>query len=88
MTGSQMILGLDLGVTSVGWALLGQNEGSTSPNNIVATGVRIFPATIEDKTAAPKNLKRRTARRASRAASKAAAKAKGQGIVDGERPLA
>lgn len=66
MSGSQLILGLDLGVTSVGWALLRQFMSDEVGVEIVATGVRIFPATIEDKTAAPKNLKRRTARGARR----------------------
>jgi CRISPR-associated endonuclease Csn1 len=67
------ILGLDLGVTSVGWALLkievGEDErpvrdeeGLLSDASILASGVRIFPATTEDKTNAPKNLKRRAAR--------------------------
>ncbi|MBP9663337.1 MAG: type II CRISPR RNA-guided endonuclease Cas9 [Pyrinomonadaceae bacterium] len=66
MNGSQLLLGLDLGVTSVGWALLRQFAGDEARTEIVVTGVRIFPATIEDKTATPKNLKRRTARGARR----------------------
>jgi len=66
------VLGLDLGVTSIGWALLKfecdekakilRDEGLISNANIIDRGVRIFPATTEDKTNAPKNHKRRTSR--------------------------
>lgn len=67
------VLGLDLGVTSVGWALLKietdesgkilrDEEGLLANAAILATGVRIFPATTEDKTNAPKNHKRRASR--------------------------
>lgn len=67
------VLGLDLGVTSVGWALLKietdesgkpirDDDGCLKDASITATGVRIFPATTEDKTKAPKNHKRRTSR--------------------------
>jgi len=62
MAETQMILGLDLGVTSVGGALLRKAAENEIQREIINAGVRIFPATIEDKTAAPKNLKRRTAR--------------------------
>jgi CRISPR-associated endonuclease Csn1 len=68
MFDSRIVLGLDLGVTSVGWSLLKDNfeNGEISSTEIIAAGVRIFPATIEDKTKAPKNLKRRTSRGARR----------------------
>lgn len=67
------VLGLDLGVTSIGWALLKietdesgkpirDDDGCLKDASITATGVRIFPATTEDKTSAPKNHKRRTSR--------------------------
>ncbi len=65
MTQSKTVLGLDLGVTSVGWALLTTelaDNGKFISRNITAAGVRIFPATTEDKTNAPKNHKRRTSR--------------------------
>ncbi len=66
-------LGLDLGVTSVGWALLkiesgddgrprSNSDGILSGVSIAASGVRIFPATTEDKTGSPKNHKRRASR--------------------------
>lgn len=64
MTLSQMVLGLDLGVTSVGWALVENRfDGADilSPK-VIAAGVRIFPATVEDKTKEPKNAKRRASR--------------------------
>jgi CRISPR-associated endonuclease Csn1 len=69
MTLRKRVLGLDLGVTSVGWALLEmdmdkdgnplRNEGELENAKILATGVRIFPATTEDKTNEPKNRNRR-----------------------------
>lgn len=65
MSSIRTVLGLDLGVTSAGWALLRSNfidESDITTREIVATGVRIFPATTEDKTGAPKNFKRRTSR--------------------------
>lgn len=69
----KLVLGLDLGVTSIGWALLKietdvdgrplRNEDDLISNvAIMATGARIFPATTEDKTNAPKNHKRRASR--------------------------
>jgi len=68
MFDSRIVLGLDLGVTSVGWALLKTNFENQEPVSyeIIASGVRIFPATVEDKTNAPKNAKRRTSRGARR----------------------
>ena len=67
------VLGLDLGVTSVGWALLRfecdesgrvlrNEEGLLSNAKIDDCGVRIFPATTEDKTNEPKNRGRRMKR--------------------------
>jgi CRISPR-associated endonuclease Csn1 len=54
------ILGLDLGTTSVGWALIeknGNNAGSLIDGN-----VRIFPTVTEDKTNNLKKQKRREKR--------------------------
>lgn len=64
MFDSQVVLGLDLGVTSVGWALLKTNfeDGIISSTEIITTGVRIFPATTEGTQNTPKNFKRRTSR--------------------------
>lgn len=67
------VLGLDLGVTSIGWALLRfecddaekvlrNDDDQLSNAAIVDCGVRIFPATTEDKTNEPKNRNRRAKR--------------------------
>lgn len=67
------ILGLDLGVTSVGWALvqtecdeaggvLRDEDGLIQNAKIIDAGVRIFPATTEGAKNEPKNSKRRSAR--------------------------
>jgi len=66
-------LGLDVGVTSVGWALirtecddngkvLRDTDGLILNGSIVDSGVRIFPATTEGAKNEPKNSKRRSAR--------------------------
>ncbi len=52
-------IGLDIGIASVGWAVLGENC-------IEALGVRCFDAAEEGKTGEPLNLARRTARIARR----------------------
>jgi len=58
---SQRVLGLDLGVASVGWCLLEpENEA------VCASGARAFELAIEPKGGTPKNVKRRTARGARR----------------------
>ncbi len=64
MFDSQIVLGLDLGVTSVGWALIKNNfeDDIISSTEIITTGVRIFPATTEGTQNTPKNFKRRTSR--------------------------
>lgn len=72
MTLSKTVLGLDLGVTSIGWALLKmecdengnafRNDAGQLNADIVDCGVRIFPTTTEAKTNEPKNRARRTKR--------------------------
>ncbi|MCC6403227.1 MAG: type II CRISPR RNA-guided endonuclease Cas9 [Fimbriimonadaceae bacterium] len=58
---TQRVLGLDLGVASVGWCLLEpENEA------VCASGARAFELAIEPKGGTPKNVKRRTARGARR----------------------
>ncbi len=52
-----MILGLDIGTNSIGWAIL-----DFEAQKIVKTGVRIFPKGTEPKTEEPKNKQRRAAR--------------------------
>ena len=57
---SKIILGLDLGSNSIGWALLKEKDGK--PNEIINIGSRIFTKAVEEKTPTPKNVKRRNAR--------------------------
>ncbi len=61
---SGIILGLDIGTNSIGWAIVGQNEGK--PGGIVKAGVRIFAQGVEGDIASgrdePKNAQRRAAR--------------------------
>ena len=68
MIDNPLVLGLDLGVTSVGWTLLKVQfeNGEVVHVEILKTGVRIFPATTEGAQNAPKNLGRRTSRGARR----------------------
>lgn len=55
------VLGLDLGTSSVGWALL-EFDGEGMPADLIDLGVRHFEEVIEPKTKALKNLRRRTMR--------------------------
>jgi CRISPR-associated endonuclease Csn1 len=57
---SKVILGLDLGSNSIGWALLKEKDGK--PNEIINIGSRIFTKAVEEKTPTPKNVKLRNAR--------------------------
>ena len=63
------ILGLDLGVTSIGWAII--KEGDSHQKEVIALGSRIIPLSIDDKdeftkgNAISKNQKR-TERRTQR----------------------
>jgi CRISPR-associated endonuclease Csn1 len=60
-----MILGLDLGSNSLGWALLRADDDGLA-QQIHDAGVRIFPKAVEEKTPTPKNQKRRNSRLARR----------------------
>lgn len=44
------ILGLDLGTTSIGWALVNEAEGATEQSSIVKLGVRVNPLTTDEQT--------------------------------------
>lgn len=58
-----MILGLDIGVASVGWALLkADTESGTEPTEIIDCGARVFQEPLEAKTRNPKNAARRQKR--------------------------
>ena len=62
------ILGLDLGASSIGWAVI--KAASGAPAGLMRAGVRIFEAglagDLESGRAEPRNLKRRLARQARR----------------------
>ncbi|RLA40839.1 MAG: type II CRISPR RNA-guided endonuclease Cas9, partial [Gammaproteobacteria bacterium] len=57
---NKMVLGLDLGSNSLGWALLEEVDGS--PCRIIDLGSRIFSKAVEEKVPTPKNVKRRDMR--------------------------
>jgi len=62
---TELVLGLDLGTNSAGWALIEQSvdgDGSAKATRLVDAGVRIFPEGIEAKTNESRNVGRRAAR--------------------------
>lgn len=61
MKGPDYALGLDLGTTSIGWAVVQLNKAD-EPEKLIDAGVRIFPAPVEDKTGTPLSAQRRKAR--------------------------
>ncbi|MEI9921126.1 MAG: type II CRISPR RNA-guided endonuclease Cas9 [Bacteroidota bacterium] len=44
------ILGLDLGTTSIGWALVNEAESPDERSSIIRTGVRVNPLTVDEQT--------------------------------------
>lgn len=42
------ILGLDLGTTSIGWALVNEAESENEISGIVKLGVRVNPLTVDE----------------------------------------
>lgn len=44
------ILGLDLGTTSIGWALVNEAEDSEEHASIIRLGVRVVPLTVDEQT--------------------------------------
>lgn len=44
------ILGLDLGTTSIGWALVNEKEYDNEKSSIIQLGVRVNPLTVDEKT--------------------------------------
>ena len=44
------ILGLDLGTTSIGWALVNEAENNSEASSIVRLGVRVNPLTVDEKS--------------------------------------
>lgn len=57
----KFILGLDIGISSVGWGMIGLDENN-NPNRIVDVGVKIFSAAEVPKTGASKTEVRRNCR--------------------------
>ena len=55
----QVVLGLDIGVASIGWALLTEDEATHEQQRILALGSRIFEPCVDDKTGVPTNQARR-----------------------------
>ncbi len=43
------ILGLDLGVTSIGWALVSEAESNEEKSSIIRLGVRVNPLTTDEQ---------------------------------------
>ena len=43
------ILGLDLGVSSIGWALVNEAENSNETSSIIKLGVRVTPLTVDEQ---------------------------------------
>lgn len=62
-------LGLDLGTSSIGWAILGHN-GNDEHQSVTGCGVRIFQEVTDAKTKTPKNQARRNARSSRRLISR------------------
>ena len=44
------ILGLDLGTTSIGWALVNEAENNNEQSSITRLGVRVIPLTVDEQT--------------------------------------
>ena len=44
------ILGLDLGTTSIGWALVNEKENDNEKSEIIRLGVRVNPLTVDEKS--------------------------------------
>ena len=59
MSNKKLILGLDLGVSSIGWALISEQNGEKI---FLDAGVKIFQEPVDPKSRAPKNHARRDAR--------------------------
>lgn len=45
----KIVLGLDLGTTSIGWAIVNQAESSDEKSSIIRAGVRVNPLSVEEK---------------------------------------
>lgn len=61
MSAESLALGLDLGSSSIGWALI-RLDSKGDPAGLVDCGVRVFPEVVDKKTQTPLNQARRRAR--------------------------
>lgn len=71
---SKLILGLDLGITSIGWALVSVDKDNDQNNEIIESGVRIFTIAEHPKDGKSLALPRREARSARRTTKRKAQK--------------
>ena len=71
---SKVILGLDLGITSIGWALVNVDDKDLTKNKIIDSGVRIFTIAEHPKDGKSLALPRREARSARRTTKRKAQK--------------
>lgn len=44
------ILGLDLGTTSIGWALVNEKENDNEQSSIIKLGVRVNPLSVDEQS--------------------------------------
>ena len=44
------ILGLDLGTTSIGWALVNEKEDDNEQSSIIKLGVRVNPLSVDEQS--------------------------------------
>lgn len=44
------ILGLDLGTTSIGWAVVNEAENKDEKSSIIKLGVRVVPLTVDEQS--------------------------------------
>jgi CRISPR-associated endonuclease Csn1 len=63
---TERILGLDIGISSLGWAVINYDNTNSENNSIVKSGVRIFTIAENPKTGESLALPRRSARSARR----------------------
>lgn len=71
---SKVVLGLDLGITSIGWALVNVDDTNVQNNEIIESGVRIFTLAEHPKDGKSLALPRREARGARRTTKRKAQK--------------
>ncbi|MBA1438175.1 MAG: type II CRISPR RNA-guided endonuclease Cas9 [Epsilonproteobacteria bacterium] len=73
---SKLVLGLDIGITSIGWALVQTDNEEQQNNKIIESGVRIFQIAEHPKNGKSLALPRREARSARRTTKRKAKRIK------------